>query len=133
LNGGEGLPVALAEAGLPAADAARASYVLQVHVPGSIARDCADRDPAPGASAQQGDDASRQAERRAALSALPADDLPRMAAVLDVIAGHGCDDQFVWGIARVLDGLVPPVGAADTGQDSDAAGSAGPAGGTRMA
>ncbi|MBG0817612.1 TetR/AcrR family transcriptional regulator C-terminal domain-containing protein [Planomonospora sp. ID82291] len=94
---GEGLLAAFTEAGLPAADGARAAYAVMVHVLGSAAMAAADL-PGPEVSP-----AEAVRTRRAALAAGP----PRIAAVADVAAAWNSVEQFEWGINRLIDGCVP--------------------------
>jgi AcrR family transcriptional regulator len=98
---GEALLDVLADGGLDATAAARASYALQVYVLGAVALDVAE-DPGPGPLRPE---AERVAERRAALTGLAADPFPRTAAAVDTIAGYVTEEQFRWGLDRFLDGL----------------------------
>ncbi|MFI1393431.1 TetR/AcrR family transcriptional regulator [Streptomyces sp. NPDC020681] len=98
---GETLLAILADAGLGDDDAARAQYLLIVHVLGSVALEAAELDrhaPAPP-------EAQRIAARRTALRAVPAGLYPRTAAAGEVMAGFVSTEQFAWGLDRVLDGL----------------------------
>jgi AcrR family transcriptional regulator len=95
----------LADAGLGQTDAARASYLLIVHVFGSIALEVADAR-APGRLAPESD---RIAGRRLTYSATPADDFPRSAAAAATMAGYISTDQYLWGLRRVLDGIAARV------------------------
>ena len=104
---GEQLLGALADGGLEAADAARASYAVITYVLGAIALEVADV-PQPGPLAPEED---RIAARRAAFAGVPADLFPRTAAAADVLAGYVGTGQYVWGLRRLLGGL----GAADLG------------------
>ncbi|GAB2807507.1 TetR/AcrR family transcriptional regulator [Lentzea nigeriaca] len=99
---GEKLLDLLAEAGLSEEDAARASYTLIVYLLGSIALEAAELDPA--APTPPEDD--RIAQRRKGFEAIPAESFPRTAASVDVMAAYISTDQFLWGLERVLDGLV---------------------------
>ncbi|QAY72047.1 TetR/AcrR family transcriptional regulator [Agromyces protaetiae] len=98
---GEGLLGALAEAGLDAADAARASYAVIVYVLGSVALEASELDPTVPLPAE----ADRIAERRGAFAAVPAEWFPRTAAVTDVMAAYIGTEQFTWGLERLLDGF----------------------------
>ncbi|MGM1058970.1 TetR/AcrR family transcriptional regulator [Saccharothrix sp. Mg75] len=91
----------LADAGLDPADAARASYLVVVHVLGSIALEIADVDghgPLPP-------EADRITRRRGAFSAIPADRYPLSAAAATTMADHISTDQYLWGLHRLLDGI----------------------------
>ena len=102
LAAGERLLAALEHAGLAPADAARASYLLQIYVLGSVALDVAELDP----TAPRPDDATRAAQRLAALSGIPAGSFPRTAATTQVVAAYTSEEQFRWGLARLLDGVL---------------------------
>jgi TetR/AcrR family tetracycline transcriptional repressor len=80
LVAGEALLELLSRGGLAADDAARASYLLQTYVLGTVALDAAELPP----GVSRPDDAARAAERRRALDG---------------------DAQFRWGLDRLLDGL----------------------------
>jgi hypothetical protein len=91
----------LADAGLDPTEAARAAYVLIVYVFGSVALEVADvaqASPLPPES-------ERIAGRRRAVSATSDQHYPRIAAASDLIAGYISTDQYLWGLARILDGL----------------------------
>jgi AcrR family transcriptional regulator len=91
----------LADAGLDATDAARASYLLIVYVIGSIALEVADvHEPGPLPP-----EADRVAARDRALSATPVDRFPRSSAAATTMAGYISTDQYLWGLRRVLDGI----------------------------
>lgn len=107
LAAGERLLAALDRSGLSAPDAARASYLLQTYVLGSVALDVAELDP----TAPRPDDDTRTAVRRSGLDGVPAAAFPRTAAAVDVIAAYAGEAQFLWGLERMLDGLDPEVGA----------------------
>jgi len=90
------------DAGLDPADAARATYLLIVYVFGSMALEVADVatvGPLPPES-------ERVASRRSAFAATPADQFPRSAASAGVMAGYISTEQYIWGLHRVLDGIV---------------------------
>jgi TetR/AcrR family tetracycline transcriptional repressor len=89
------------DAGLDDADAARASYLLLVHVFGSVALEVADRyrtGPLPPES-------ERIAARRRAFDATPVDRFPRSAAAAATRAGLISTEQYLWGLRRILDGI----------------------------
>ncbi|MFD8204787.1 TetR/AcrR family transcriptional regulator [Streptomyces sp. NPDC059695] len=98
---GEALLTVLADAGLGPADAARASYLLIVQVLGAIALEAAEL-PAPLPPPPV---TERVAARREQLRAVPADRHPRTAAAADTIARFVSDEQYAWGLDRVLDGI----------------------------
>jgi TetR/AcrR family tetracycline transcriptional repressor len=102
---GELLLNALAEAGLDATAAARASYTLIVYVLGAIALEVADV-PQPGPLAPEGE---RIAARRAAFAGVPAEAFPRTVAAADVMATYIGTEQYLWGLRRTLAGLVAPI------------------------
>lgn len=106
LAAGERLLGLLERAGVAPDDAARASYLLQVYVLGSVALDVAELDP----TAPRPDDATRTALRRTALGGVPAEVFPRTAAATDVVAAYNSDEQFRWGLDRLLDGVLGPRG-----------------------
>jgi TetR/AcrR family transcriptional regulator, tetracycline repressor protein len=91
----------LGDAGLPATDAARASYVLIVYVFGSIALEVADVDHA-GALPPESE---RVAARQGSYSATPADRFPLSAAAAPTMAGYVATEQYLWGLRRILDGI----------------------------
>jgi TetR/AcrR family tetracycline transcriptional repressor len=103
LAAGERLLAALERSGLSPADAARASYLLQTYVLGSVALDVAELDP----TQLRPDDDARTAARRSALTAVPAEHYPRTAAAIDVVAAYSGAEQFRWGLERVLDAVAP--------------------------
>ncbi|GAA3166979.1 TetR/AcrR family transcriptional regulator [Blastococcus jejuensis] len=97
----------LADAGLAPADAARASYLLIVYVFGSIALEVADvHEPGPLPA-----EAQRIAGRQAAFAATPPDAYPRSSAAATTMAGYISTEQYLWGLHRILDGLVTRGGA----------------------
>jgi AcrR family transcriptional regulator len=110
LNGANALAVGetlldiFADAGLAPEDAARASYLLSVHVLGSIAMEVAGLDHA----APLAPETDRIAARAATFAAVPADRYPRAAAVTVTMAGYISTEQFVWGLERLLDGVAIP-------------------------
>ncbi|MCW2507778.1 MAG: transcriptional regulator, TetR family [Modestobacter sp.] len=100
----------LADAGLRPADAARASYLLIVHVFGSIALEVADAHqvgPLPP-------ETERIAARRQALASMPAERFPRSAAAAATMADFISTEQYLWGLRRLLDGLATWGDAAST-------------------
>ncbi len=94
----------LAEAGLTDDDAARAAYVVIVYVLGAIAREAADA-PHVGALPPEAD---RIAARRAMLAAVPPEVFPRSVASAGTMSAWVGTDQYVWGLRRVLAGLISP-------------------------
>jgi TetR/AcrR family transcriptional regulator, tetracycline repressor protein len=91
----------LADAGLTAADAARAAYLLIVYVFGSIALEIADlHHPGPLPP-----ESERVATRLRALAAAPAEHYPRAGAAAAILAGDTATRQYLWGLRRVLDGI----------------------------
>ncbi|WP_432492517.1 TetR/AcrR family transcriptional regulator [Kineococcus gypseus] len=91
----------LGEAGLDPVEAARASYLLIVYIFGSIALEVADADRSGPLPAEP----ARLLERRRRFAATPADLHPLTAAAAPVMAGYVSNDQYVWGLHRVLDGI----------------------------
>jgi TetR/AcrR family tetracycline transcriptional repressor len=91
----------LADAGLDATEAARASYLLIVYVFGSIALEVADEHRTGRLPAEE----ERTARRRRRFAETPADVFPRTAAAAPTMAGFVSTDQYVWGLHRVLDGI----------------------------
>jgi AcrR family transcriptional regulator len=100
---GERLLELLAEAGLGASDAARASYLLIVYLLGSIALEVAEVEQ-PGPLPLESE---RIAARLLAFSATPAALFPRSAAAATVMASFISTEQFTWGLSRVLAGICP--------------------------
>ena len=99
---GEQLLEALAAAGLDAVAAARASYLVMTYVLGAVALEAAEHSgtgPLPA-------EADRIAVRKAAFADLPAERFPRTAAAADTIATYVSTEQFLWGLDRVLAGIV---------------------------
>jgi TetR/AcrR family transcriptional regulator, tetracycline repressor protein len=99
---GELLLATLADAGLAPDDAARATYLLIVLLVGAVALEVAETD---GRAPLPPEDA-RIAGRRAAMSAVPPDALPRTSAAVDVIAAWIGTDQLDWMLERTLDGIL---------------------------
>jgi len=98
---GERLIEAIAESGLSADDAARATYAMIVQVLGSVALEVAETDGRPPLPPE----ADRVAGRRAILDWLDGDDWPMTAATKDVAAQWISTDQFIWSVERLLDGI----------------------------
>jgi TetR/AcrR family transcriptional regulator, tetracycline repressor protein len=92
-------------AGLALDDAARAAYALQVYALGSIALESADQDADPEAAAPA-DGLFPDASGTALWTDLAT--FPLSSRTAHVAAQHNSTDQFVWGLERLLDGLVPP-------------------------
>ncbi|HET6938431.1 MAG TPA: TetR/AcrR family transcriptional regulator [Nocardioides sp.] len=98
---GERLLGVLADGGLGPTARARGVWLLIVHVLGSVALDVAETDGRrPLAS-----EADRVAGRRAALAFLDEEVWPRSVAAADVQATWITEEQFLWGLDRILDGL----------------------------
>ena len=91
-----------ADAGLDAAEAARGSYLLIVYVFGSVALEVADVH-RPGPLPPEPERIER---RREAFAKTRTDHYPRTAAAAGTIAGYVSTEQFLWGLRRMLDGLV---------------------------
>jgi len=90
-----------ADAGLKPDDTARASYLLITYMLGSIAREAAEVEhsgpPLP--------EDERVATRHVGVTAEPSD--PRAPATATTAARYITTEQFIWGLTRVLDGLIP--------------------------
>src|SRR3954454_8152936 len=95
----------LIDAGLEPTDAARAAYLLMVYVFGSLALEVADVQQ----SGPLAPESERIVSRRSAFSATPADSFPHTAAAEATIADYVSTDQYLWGLHRVLDGLVTSI------------------------
>jgi TetR/AcrR family tetracycline transcriptional repressor len=95
----------LIDAGLDPTDAARAAYLLMVYVFGSLALEVADFKH----SGPLAPESERIVTRRSAFSGTPADSFPRTAAAELTIADYVSTDQYLWGLHRVLDGLVTSI------------------------
>jgi TetR/AcrR family tetracycline transcriptional repressor len=91
-----------ADAGLDAAEAARGSYLLIVYVFGSVALEVADAD-RPGPLPPE---LERIERRRGAFAGADTDHYSRTAAAAETIAGYISTEQFLWGLKRVLEGIV---------------------------
>jgi TetR/AcrR family transcriptional regulator, tetracycline repressor protein len=92
LRVGESLLDTFTRAGLSDVDASRAAYAVITYVLGAIALSNAD--------------AGTEAERAARLAAVPAEGFPLSARTAAVAASWNGEEQFRWGLARLLDGLV---------------------------
>lgn len=99
---GERLLDLFAEAGLRGDDGARAAYAVIVYVLGAIALEAADV-PHVGALPPE---AERIAVRQQAFAAIPPERFPRSAAAGEVMGAWVGTGQFVWGLRRVLAGLI---------------------------
>lgn len=104
LAAGERLLDVLVRQGLTPDDAARASYLLTTYVLGTVALDVAELEP--GAPAV--DEATRTGTRREALGELPANTYPHTAATSAVVAAYNSTEQFLWGLDRLLAGVLNP-------------------------
>jgi TetR/AcrR family tetracycline transcriptional repressor len=101
---GERLFDLLADAGLKDDDAARGVYLVTVYVLGAVALEAADV-PHVGALPPE---AERIAAREATFAAVPPEAFPRTAAAAGIMATWVGTGQFVWGLRRLLAGLVGP-------------------------
>lgn len=114
----ERLLLLLADAGLDPTDAARAAYLLFVHIFGSLVLEVADvRQAVPLPT-----EPDRIATRRRALLTRSPDEFPLSAAAATTMAGYICTEQYLWGLRRILDGLAARVGVVDdpsASQDTD--------------
>jgi TetR/AcrR family transcriptional regulator, tetracycline repressor protein len=95
LRVGELLLATFTRAGLSDVDASRATYAVITYVLGAVALSNAD--------------AGTEAERTARLSAVPAEGFPLTARTAPVAASWNGEEQFRWGLRRLLDGLVSAV------------------------
>jgi AcrR family transcriptional regulator len=93
-----------ADAGLTPDDTARASYLLITYVLGSIALEAAELEH----SGPPPPEDERVAARLAGFTAAPSDRYPRTAATATTMARYITTEQFIWGLTRVLNGLIPP-------------------------
>jgi TetR/AcrR family tetracycline transcriptional repressor len=91
-----------ADAGLDATEAARGSYLLIVYVFGSVALEVADAY-RPGPLMPESERVER---RRAAFAETDTKQYPRTTAAAATIAGYVSTEQFLWGLRRVLEGIV---------------------------
>ncbi|MGW6377633.1 TetR/AcrR family transcriptional regulator [Rhodococcus sp. NPDC055112] len=98
LEVGERLLEALADGGLDPEEAARATYLVIVHVVGSVALEVAETDGRPPLAAE----ADRVAQRRTGFDAVDAERWPRTAATAGVMADWISAEQFEWGLRRLL-------------------------------
>lgn len=101
---GEALLAVLMEGGLNGPDAARAVWPLLVYVIGSVSLEVSDV-PEPGTALPA--EADRVVERRRRFAELDDEALPRLHAARMVIARWPSTQQFVWGLDRLVAGLVP--------------------------
>jgi AcrR family transcriptional regulator len=101
----------LGDAGLDDTAAARAAYLLIVYVFGSIALEVADEH-GPGPLPPEAD---RVAGRRLTFAATPSGPYPRTAAAAATLAEYVSTEQYLWGLHRVLDGIVPDAGRVPAG------------------
>jgi len=92
----------LAEAGLDAEDAARAAYALIVYVFGSLALEVAEA----GHPGRLPPEAERVAARSVVFTSMPAASYPRATAAAETMASYVGTEQYLWGLHRLLDGLV---------------------------
>ncbi|WP_082589648.1 TetR/AcrR family transcriptional regulator [Agromyces sp. Soil535] len=100
----ETLLESFASAGLDLDDAARAAYALQVYTLGSIALESADLEAEPGAAASAAPLVVTDASGTALWTDLATFPLSERTAA--VAAEHNSTAQFVWGVDRLLDGLI---------------------------
>ncbi|MFG6492870.1 TetR/AcrR family transcriptional regulator [Microbacterium sp. P03] len=89
-------------AGLAIEDAARAAYTFQVYVLGFSALQAADATTSSGVS-----EVDLERERAESLTAWDVSAFPLTARTGAVVAGYNATGQFLWGIDRVIAGLVP--------------------------
>jgi TetR/AcrR family transcriptional regulator, tetracycline repressor protein len=97
----------LADAGVPASDAARGAHLLIVYVFGSIAVEVTERGQ-PGPPAK---DTDRLPSPRRTLSDAQAQQFPRSAAATTVIGSHASTEQYLWGLHRLLDAITATTAA----------------------
>jgi TetR/AcrR family transcriptional regulator, tetracycline repressor protein len=90
-----------ADAGLDAADAARASYLVIVYVFGSVALEVSDV----GRPGPLPPESERIAHRRAAFAGAQTEQYPRTSAAAETIAAYVSTEQFLWGLRRVLESV----------------------------
>lgn len=103
LEVGERLLEALQEGGLDPDDAARATWVLIVYVLGSVALDVADTDGRAPLPSEEG----RTRIRLSGLRTVDTSAFPHTAAAAPAMAAWVSTGQFLWGLDRILDGLLP--------------------------
>lgn len=103
---GEALIGLFVEAGLPLDDAARAAVAVQAHVLGVSALEAAER---AGRSAAAPTDGAGRATSGPLWT--DASRYPLTEATAHLALAAGADDEFAWGIDRLLDGLIGSVGA----------------------
>jgi AcrR family transcriptional regulator len=92
----------LTDAGVAGESGMRGAYVVMVYVVGSMALEAADS-PSVGPLPPEEE---RIAARRGIFATIPADTYPRTAAAADVMATWIGTEQYLWGLRRVLNGLV---------------------------
>jgi TetR/AcrR family transcriptional regulator, tetracycline repressor protein len=102
---GERLLELFADAGLAPTDAARASHLLFGYVFSSVALDTADLNQ-PGSPTTE----ERIADRHQALADTPPGQFPRTAAAAAIMASNISNEQYLWGLHRLLDGLTTSQG-----------------------
>jgi AcrR family transcriptional regulator len=98
---GERLLGVLEDGGLTPTARARGVWLLIVHVLGSVALDVAETD----GRRPLAPEAERVAGRREALGFLDPETWPRSVRAADVQATWVTEEQFLWGLDRILDGL----------------------------
>nr|BFE78826.1 hypothetical protein GCM10020093_014270 [Planobispora longispora] len=105
LAGGEALLDLLVRAGLPQDTASRASYLIITYILGTVALDAAELPPASPARRRRPHRRQARPSRRH-----PGRPFPRTAATADVVAGYNSTEQYLWGLTRLLDGILtgPP-------------------------
>lgn len=82
-------------------DAARASHLLFSYVFSSVVLDVADLDQPDSPSTGE-----RIAARHQAFAAAPSDQFPRVAAAAAAMASNISTEQYLWGLRRILDGIM---------------------------
>jgi AcrR family transcriptional regulator len=92
----------LNDAGVAGESGARGAYVVMVYVLGSVVLEVAG-DQVLGPLPPEGE---RIAARHGMFAAIPADTYPRTAAAADVLATLIGTEHYLWGLRRVLNGLV---------------------------
>jgi TetR/AcrR family tetracycline transcriptional repressor len=94
-----------ADAGLTPTDAARASHLLFGYVFSSVALDIADLNQ-PGSPST----AEQIAARHQAFADAPAGQFPRVVAAAAAMASNISNEQYLWGLHRLLDGITTSQG-----------------------
>jgi len=92
----------LADAGLDADDAARAAYLLIVYVFGSMALEVAEVHHTGSLPPEE----DRVKNRVVAFSSTPPERFPLSAVTGATMAAYVSTEQYLWGLARVLDGII---------------------------